>query len=169
MRRMIPLFALALFAAALSLALPASAQTYDWSMPGVCGTPDTNANGYVYSGPSWTYASSRTGNLVIRYEVTNTYGSGTSLTPPWTTLTSSYTDNSSVGSVTTRLLKVDKCNNTETQLCSVTSTDGSDPHCSSCTFSSSDIDFANFAYYVEVKLNRTSTSATEAIHSVGIN
>jgi hypothetical protein len=165
MRSIIRLFTLALAVAAL----PAAAQTYDWSMVGACGTPDTNANGYVYNGPSWTFSSFRTGNLVIRYEVTNTYGSGTSLTPPWTTLTSSYTDNSSAGSVTTRLLKVDKCNNTETQLCSVTSTDGSDPHCSSCTFSSSDIDFANYAYYVEVKLNRTSTSATEAIHSVGIN
>ncbi len=101
--------------------------------------------------------------------MTNTYGSGTSLTPPWTTLTESYTDTSSLGSVTARLLKVDKCSNTETQLCSVTSSNGSDPQCSSCTFSSSDMDFANFAYYVEVKLNRTSTSATEMIHSVGIN
>lgn len=160
------LLTLALLALA---ALPATAQTYDWSMAGVCGTPDTNANGFVYSPPSWTFASFRTGNLIIRYEVTNTYGSGTSLTPPWTTLTESYTDNSSVGSVTARLLKVDKCNNTETQLCSVTSSDGSDPHCSSCTFSSSDMDFANFAYYVEVKLSRTNASATEMIHSVGIN
>jgi len=148
---------------------PATAQTYDWSMPGVCGTPDTGANGYVYSPPSWTYAGSRTGNLIIRYDVTNTYGSGTSLTPPWTTLTESYTDNSALGSVTARLLKVDKCSNTETQLCSVTSSNGSDPSCSSCNFSSSDMDFANFAYYVEVKLNRTSTTATEIIHSVGIN
>lgn len=165
MRKIILLFALALFAAALPLA----AQTYDWSMAGVTGTPDTNANGYTYSGPTWSFSGTRTGNLIIRYEVTNTYGSGTSLTPPWTTLTSSYTDNSTLGSVTTRLLKVDKCNNTETQLCSVTSTDGTDPHCSSCTFSSSDIDFANYAYYVEVKLSRTSATATEAIHSVGIN
>lgn len=166
MKTLLVLLTLALLVLA---AMPAAAQTYDWSMPGVCGTPDTNANGFVYNPPSWAFASFRTGNLIIRYEVTNTYGSGTSLTPPWTTLTESYTDNSSVGSVTARLLKVDKCNNTETQLCSVTSTDGSDPHCSSCTFSSSDMDFANFAYYVEVKLSRTNASATETIHSVGIN
>ncbi len=100
--------------------------------------------------------------------MTNTYGSATSLTPPWTTLTESYTDDSANGSVTARLLKVDKCNNTETQLCSVTSSNGSDPQCSSCTFSSSDVDFANFAYYVEVKLNRTNAAANEVIHSVGI-
>jgi len=164
MKTIIALLAIALLAAAL----PAAAQTYDWSMVGACGTPDPNANGYTYNGPSWSFTGTRTGNLVIRYEVTNTYGSATSLTPPWTTLTESYTDDSSNGSVTARLLKVDKCNNTETQLCSVTSSNGSDPQCSSCTFSSSDVDFANFAYYVEVKLNRTNAAANEVIHSVGI-
>ena len=168
MKTIIRLLSLSL-AAAVLIALPAAAQTYDWSMVGSCGAPDPNANGYTLSGPTFSYAGSRTGNLVIRYQVTNTYGSSASLTPPWTTLAAAYTDNSSLGSVTTRLLKVDKCNNTETQLCSVTSSDAADPHCSTCSFSSSDIDFANFTYYVEVKLNRTSTAATEAIHSVGIN
>lgn len=164
MKTMIRLLALTL----LALTLPAAAQTYDWSMVGACGTPDPNANGYTYSGPSWSFTGTRTGNLVIRYEVTNTYGSATSLTPPWTTLTESYTDDSANGSVTARLLKVDKCSNTETQLCSVTSSNGSAPQCSSCTFSSGDVDFANFAYYVEVKLNRTNAAANEVIHSVGI-
>jgi hypothetical protein len=169
MKTIVRLLALSLLVAALPIALPASAQTYDWSMPGSCGAPDTSANGFIYSGPSWAFSDFRRGNLIIRYAVTNTYGSSASLTPAWTTLTSAYTDDSSLGSVTARLMKVDKCNNTETQLCSITSSDGADPHCSTCNFSSSDIDFANFTYYVEVKLSRTSTAAHEVIHSVGIN
>src|SRR5258706_565040 len=148
---------------------PAAAQTYDWSMVGSAGQADPNANGYVFTGPSFAHSSARTGNLIARYQVTNTYGSSASLTPPWTTLTAAYTDDSASGSLTIRLLKVDKCNNTETQLCSITSSDSADPHCSTCTFSSSNIDFANFTYYVEVKLSRTSTSAHEVLHSLGIN
>ena len=89
---------------------------------------------------------------------------------PWTTLIASVTDDSASGSVTTRLLQVDKCNSTETQICSITSSDdGSNAHCDTCTFSSGALDFANYEYYVEVKLVRTSTAVTAALHSVAIN
>ncbi len=153
---------------ALLLALPAAAQSYDWSNVGSVGIIQAGI-GHDFTGPTFSHSAFRTGTLTARYPVTNTYGSGTSKTPPWTTLTASYTDNSNLGSVTTRLVEVDKCSNTETTICTITSSDGADPHCSTCSFSSSTFDFANNTYYVEVKIARTSTSATEALHSVGVN
>ena len=158
------------FLALVLAALPLAAQTnYDWSMVGATGTITNPATGYNYTGPTFEFAPFFKGNITARYRVTNTYGSATSKTPPWTTLIASVTDNSASASVTTRLLQVDKCNSTETQICSITSSDGTDPHCDTCTFSSGTIDFANYEYYVEVKLTRSLTTVTAALHSVAIN
>src|SRR5947207_7551884 len=147
-------------------ALPLAAQTYDWSMVGSCGAIFNPAVGYNFTGPTFTFSGTYRIAITARYRVTNTYGSAISKIPGWTTLYASVTDNSTAGSVTTRLLRVDKCNNTETQLCSITSTDGTDPHCDTCTFNSTDVDFANYEYYVEVKLARSNSTATEALHAV---
>lgn len=155
--------------ALLFSALPLAAQSYDWSSIGATGLMCYGC-GQSVSGPTLTFAGSFRGTLTSRYPVTNTYGSATSDTPPWTNLTISYTDDSSLGSVTANLYEVDKCTNTQTLVCSVVSSDGSGPQCSTCTFSSSTFDFLNNSYYVEVKLNRSSnTGVTEAIHSLGIN
>src|SRR5437016_276997 len=153
----------------LLTALPLAAQTYDWSMVGSCGAITNPGTGYVFSGPTFAFAAFFRGTITARYRVTNTYGSAVSKVPGWTTLYAAVTDSSTSGSVTTRLLRVDKCNNTETQLCSITSSDGTDPHCDTCTFNSTDIDFANYEYYVEVKLSRSVNTATEQLHSVAIN
>lgn len=153
----------------LLAALPLAAQTYDWSMVGSCGTISNPATGYNFTGPTFEFAPFFRGNIVARYRLTNTYGSAVSKTPGWTTLYAAVTDNSTSGSVTTRLLRVDKCNSTETELCSITSSDGTDPHCDSCTFSSSAVDFANYDYYVEVKLSRSLSTVTASLHSVAIN
>jgi hypothetical protein len=157
------------FLSLLLTALPLAAQTYDWSAVGSTGTISNPAVGYTYTGPTFEFAPFARGNLTARYRVTNTYGSAYSKSPAWTTLYASVTDNSTSGSVTTRLLEVDKCSNTETQICSITSTDGSDPHCDTCTFSSSTFDFANNEYYVEVKLSRSVSTVTASLHSVAIN
>ncbi|HET7437444.1 MAG TPA: hypothetical protein VFN10_22255 [Thermoanaerobaculia bacterium] len=155
--------------ALLFVALPAAAQTaYDWSSAGACAVMPY-ASGSAVSGPSLTLASSFRGTFTSRFPVTNTYGSATSDTPPWTNLSISYTDDSSSGSVTANLYEVDKCTNTQTLICSVVSSDGSGPACGHCTFGSSTFDFLNNTYYVEVKLNRTTTAATEQLHSLGIN
>jgi hypothetical protein len=100
--------------------------------------------------------------------VTNTYGSGIDISPAWTTFRLTYTDDSNLGSVVARLIKVDKCTNVETPICTITSSDGVGVRCASCQFSSSDIDFANFTYYVEGKLIRSATSATEQLHILAI-
>ena len=167
MKKMIPLFALA----ALLVALPAAAQTYDWSSIGSTGVPDyPSTYKFTTAGPTLKFASFQTGTVLLRYPVTNTYGSATSKTPGWTTLLATFTDDSSSGSVQVRFVKVNKCDNTETQLCSITSTDGtSTPVCDTCTFSSTDVDFANYYYYIEVTLTRSVTTATEAIHEVALN
>jgi hypothetical protein len=155
--------------ALLLVALPASAQ-YDWGAAGSTGVLVTGVGGYATVGPTISHAGTFRSTLTIRYPVTNTFGSSQSKTPAWSTLTSTYTDDGANGSVTARLVEVDKCNSTETTLCTVVSSDGSDaPQCSTCTFSSSAIDFANNTYYVEVKLARTTTTALARIHSVGVN
>ena len=167
MKTMIRLFALA----ALLAALPAAAQTFDWSSTGSTGIFDYPSM-YKYSttGPSVKFANFQSGTVLFRYPVTNTYGSSTSTIPGWTTLHATFTDDSSNGSVTVKLFKVDKCDYTETQLCSITSTDGANsPVCDSCTFNSTDVDFANYYYYVEVTLARSTTSANELIHAVALN
>ena len=157
--------------AALLVALPLAAQTYDWSSTGSTGNFDyASTYKFTTSGPTVKFGSFQSGSLVFRYPVTNTYGSASGSVPGWTTLYATYTDDSANGSVTIKLFKVNKCDYTETQLCSITSANGSNtPACDSCTFNSTDVDFANYYYYVEVTLARSSTSATEAIHAVALN
>jgi len=154
----------------LLAAVPLAAQTaYDWSSVGSCGImPYGGAQ--ILTGPTMQIGSPFRGTVTARYPVTNTYGSATSDTPPWTTLTIAYTDDSASGSVTGTLYAIDKCTGTQTQVCQVVSSDGSNsPQCSSCTFSSSTIDFLNNEYYVEVKVARSVSTANEKIHSLGIN
>lgn len=166
MRTTTRLLALALF----MTALPALAQTHDWTSVGVTGRiAPAGAFKMLYSGPTLKFSSISTGDIVARYPVTNTYGSGTSKTPPWTTLWASYKDNSASGSVVARLYELEKCTGVETLICTITSSDSSSNQCSSCSFSSSTFDFGNNTYWVEVTLNRTVTSAAEEIHSLAVN
>jgi hypothetical protein len=152
------------------VALPALAQTHDWTSVGVGGRVDKNgAFKITFAGPTLKFNSISTGDIVLRYPVTNTYGSGTSKTPAWTTLWSTYKDNSANGSVTTKLYEVEECSDGETLICTISSSDSSSNQCSSCTFSSSTFDFANNTYWVEVTLSRSATSAAEEIHSVAVN
>ena len=162
---------LSILLAALFLAIPATAQTvYDWSHVGSTGVVgDTGAFSYTHAGPTMRFRSISTGTIVARYNVTNTYGSGSSLTPPWTTLTAAFTDDSSLGSVTVKLIELDKCSNTETTICTINSSDSGSLQCETCSFSSSTFDFANNSYYVEVTLARTSTTANEQIHTVAVD
>lgn len=152
--------------ALLLLALPAAGQAYDWSNVGSVGITQAGS-GHQFTGPTFTFSAFRTGTLIARYNVTNTYGAGVSKTPPWTTFRAAFTDNSSLGVVNLRLMQVDKCSNAETQICAISSSDGGS--CDTCTFGSSTFDFANNFYYVDARITRSSTSATEALHSVGIN
>jgi len=157
--------------AALLAALPAAAQTYDWSSIGSAGVYDfASTYKFATAGPSLKFGSFQSGTLVFRYPVTNTYGRASGSVPGWTTLHATFTDDSSNGSVTVKLFKVNKCDYSETQLCAITSTDGSNtPVCDTCTFNNTDVDFANYYYYIEVTLNRTGSTPNEIIHGVALN
>jgi hypothetical protein len=152
--------------ALLLLTVPAAAQNYDWSHVGSVGSIQAGI-GHNFLGPSFTFAPTRTGTLTARYNITNTVGGAIDKSPPWTTFTAAFTDNSSLGTVTLRLQQVDKCSNAETTICTISSSDAGT--CDSCTFSSNTIDFANNFYYIQANINRTSTSATIALHSVALN
>jgi hypothetical protein len=160
-----------LLLAVVAAAVPMFAQTHDWTSAGNNGRVlPAGAFKLAWSGPTLRFSSIQTGTIVANYPVTNTYGSGTSKTPPWTTLWSTYRDNSTSGSVTTVLYEVEKCSGTQTAICTINSSDSaSTAQCSSCSFSSSTFDFANNYYYVQVTLARTATSANEEIHSLAIN
>jgi hypothetical protein len=160
------LLAIALFVTAL----PALAQTHDWTSVGVTGRiAPAGAFKMTYTGPTLKFNSISTGDIVARYPVTNTYGSGTSKTPPWTTLWASYKDNSASGSVVARLYGLEKCTGLETLICTITSSNNAANVCSSCSFNSNTFDFGNNTYWVEVTLNRSVTSAAEEIHSLAVN
>ena len=158
---------------ALSLliaAIPLAAQTHDWTTIGGTGiVSKDSAFKVAFTGPTLRFTSISTGDLVARYPITNTYGSGTSKTPPWTTLWATFLDNSANGSVTVRLYQVDKCSGNETLICTINSANNASVQCSTCTFSSSTFDFANNTYWAEVTLNRSATSAGEEIHSLAVN
>ena len=166
MRTTTRLLTIALFVTAL----PALAQTHDWTSVGVTGRiAPAGAFKMTYTGPTLKFNSISTGDIVARYPVTNTYGSGTSKTPPWTTLWMSYKDNSTSGSVVARLYSLEKCTAAETLICTITSSNSSSNLCNSCSFNSSTFDFANNTYWVEVTLNRSVTSAAEELHSLAVN
>jgi hypothetical protein len=156
---------------ALLLALPAAAQSYDWSNVGSAGNFQQNSFFSATStGPTLKFKSFSTGAIVKRYLVTNTFGSAINSIPGWTSLRAAFTDDSSNGSVVVKLFKIDNCSNAETLLCEIDSADGSGVQCESCALaSSSDVDFANFTYWVEVTLSRSATTANEQIHSVALN
>ena len=151
--------------ALLLLALPAAGQAYDWSNVGSVGIIPAGS-GHVFTGPTFTFSAFRTGTLTARYNVTNTYGGGIDKTPPWTKLRVAYTDNSANGNVAVRLYEVDKCTNDEALICNVLSSDNTS--CDFCDFGSSTFDFANNVYYIQVNINRTTTSATASLHSLAI-
>jgi hypothetical protein len=149
----------------LIVALPAAAQSYDWSNVGSVGIA-LRGDGHVFTGPTFTFAPFLTGTLTARYNVTNTAGGGLDKTPAWENFHIATTTSGS-GSVTARLMQVDKCSNQESNICEVTS--GGGTGCTTCTFGSSTFDFANNFYYIQVNISRSSGSDTASLHSVAIN
>ena len=154
-------------------ALPAAAQNnWDWSNSGNTGVVDevtANFGSFEFDLSSFHLKSNSVGTIDARYPVTNTVGSQTDLTPPWTTLQINVTDQWTASSVTATLYEVDKCSGTQTQICQVVSTDtDQDTHCNTCTFSSSTFDFANNAYYVHVTIFKDTTSEDPRLWALAI-
>ena len=152
-------------------ALPAAAQTFDWSSVGSAIVLDEGqTNIYTLGGPQLSLVSNGVGEVEGRFPVTNTVGSGTNLTPAWNTLTASLVDNHSSGWLTITLYKVDKCTATQTPLCQINSTNGASDNvrCETCQFDGG-FDFANNAYYIHVLLKKTDTPPAIALYELGLN
>ena len=153
-------------------ALPAAAQNnWDWSMPGSTGTLDQGTAGlglYTFTGSYFAVAPAAIATVEARYPVTNTVGSATDPSPAWNTLQIAVHDQYASGSVTATLYEVDACSSTQTELCSITSTDtDQDVHCNTCTFTGP-LDFANNAYYVFVSVAKTDTDADPRLYELAI-
>src|SRR5262249_15783186 len=90
--------------AALLVALPLSAQRYDWRSSGSNGNFDY-ASTYKFSttGVTVKFGSFQSGTINFRYPVTNTFGTANGSVPGWTTLHATFTDDSANGSVTITL------------------------------------------------------------------
>jgi hypothetical protein len=154
-------------------ALPAAAQNnWDWSMAGSTGVVDhtTASLGlYTFAESYFSVRADSVATVEARYPVTNTMGSATDISPAWTTLQMAVTDQWSSGaSVTATLYQVEKCSGTQTQLCSITSSDtDQDVHCDSCTFSGG-LDFANNAYYVHAVVTKTAADVDPRLWELAI-
>jgi hypothetical protein len=154
-------------------ALPVAAQNnWDWSAAGSTGVVDhgTASLGlYTFAESYFSVRPDSVATVEARYPVTNTVGSATDISPAWNTLQIAVTDQWAVGSsVTATLYEVDKCTGTQTQLCSVTSTDtDQDVHCNSCTFVGG-LDFANNAYYIHATVTKTTTGVDPRLWELAI-
>ena len=89
------------------------------------------------------------------------------VTPSWQYLILSRTNNSALGSVTARLMRVSHCSGDEEQMCS-TGGSGAASGCSHCLFNPGELDFSDNSYYIEVTLTRSSTSATPVVNTVAL-
>ena len=150
------------------LALPAAAQSLDWSSPGSAGKIDPQTSLWTFSGAALVIPAANITTVDAFYPVTNTYGSAFSLLPAWSTLKMTYADNSSAGSVFAELLEVDACSSTQRQLCSITSTDGdSSVRCDTCSWIGG-VDFGSHSYYIHVIVAKTDVLAASALYSLAI-
>lgn len=165
MRIIIRLLALALFASSLS-----AATNMDWSMVGSAGIVDEGtiaAGNWAFTGTNAHHLIGTAGLVVLRYPVTNTYGSATSTTPPWTTFEIAAIDTGMNCSVQARLIQVDRCSNIETVLATIVSPDGGTAVACS-TLPVSGIDFSQHAYYVEVTISRNNLNDHAALQYVAL-
>lgn len=146
---------LALFLAALPLA----AQSGAWTAVGSTGTVDEASLAiHAVNTNNLTFLGASTGNIVARYNVTNTFGGGITDAPPWTTLQMSYFDIAATSSVSATLFRLNNCSNVLNVICGVTSVDAVAPACVSCNFPAGSINFATGSYVVEVRLSRTAAA-----------
>lgn len=142
---------LALFTCAL--VLPSSARATHWTAVASSGVIDeanlTPAVNFVFNGPSLQFANGVIGTITARYNVTSSVDF-----PPWAQLELGAFDSSTASSVSASLIRVRPCDGQQVTICTAFSSDGTAPACTSCTIPVA-IDFTQFLYYVEVRVNRT--------------
>lgn len=141
--------------ALLLAAFPVTAQM-GWTSTGATGTVDEASLGIFSTNlASLGFLPGPTGGISARYNVTNAFGGGFTDTPPWNVLEMTYFDNSPSSSVSVTLFQVSRCTGAVTALCTITSVDATTNSCVSCTFPTGSINFAQNAYWVELRMGRS--------------
>lgn len=143
-------------ALALSLAVvPFAADAATWTAVASSGSIDESSlNAFAVSGPNLSHNAASLTDVVARYNITDTSGTGE---PGWTTLEMT-ASNASGGMVRADLYQVNACGDDALQLCIIFAQGG--PSCRTCTFSAGTFDFNNYLYYVELRITRPSTANT---------
>jgi hypothetical protein len=150
------------------LALSAMAGAQVWTAVASSGAiRDTSINVYAASDAALFFRSNATGNIWATYNVTNPRDISS---PAWTTLEfTARNSGSSLGSyATASLYRVPRGSGSSLAVCTAITPSGGVLTTSTCTFSSSIIDFTNNSYYVVVSLGRDNTAQTETAYSLRI-
>lgn len=168
---------LALAAAALFLAaFAASAQTGTWTAVGSTGTVDPAMIGMagVFGGTNIGFSPTfvtTPATLMVRFNVTNTFGGGMTDIMPWTTLEVGAVSTAGGSVVAATLYRVDRCTGRRTPICTASNTSaGSSGFCVPCTFPAGTVNFgANlYYYYVEVMIGRPTTGGNPQLTTLRI-
>ncbi|HEX9985221.1 MAG TPA: hypothetical protein VGF69_18330 [Thermoanaerobaculia bacterium] len=148
-------------------AVPAFAQM-DWSAVGSTGVIDeTSTPLYEFNGPSLNLRPAQVGVAVARYQVNNTFGSGFTKMPPWTTMLMAYNDNGPGAFVRARLFRVNICTRVPELICEIRSQDNT--NCDKCQIDPArPIDFNSYVYYIEADLTKNTPQDFPALHHLAI-
>jgi len=174
MKAIIRLALLSLFLVSLSVA---AQPAMDWNMVGSAGTIDpvtTAAGNVAFTNMTAHHAAGTLGQVVLRYPVTNTFGSssGTFLVP-WNSMEVGHVDNGGGGlnSVTARLFQVNRCTNVQVQIAIMNSIDGpGGPVCPIVPIAAGalPLNFAMNIYYIEVTIQRNNVGFVPGLQYVAL-
>jgi hypothetical protein len=150
------------------LAAPVASFAMHWtSICSVGAIDEADLALYSVNFSSLTFKSGATGNILARYNVTNTSVPADN-TPPYTTLELGSLDTSVFGSVQAILYEINPCTGAIAEICRVTSTTQSTADCNTCTFPNTTFNFSTNLYYVSVTLSRSISSATTQANTLRI-
>jgi len=153
--------------AALWIFCSLTSQAQTWTAVGSTGAIDPVSFPHVsLAGPALTFTSSSSATtLIVRYNVTNTFDNNVSPNKPgWTRMEIGYFDPGTTGSISGRLFEVDPCTGDERTVCAITSINNTT--CASCVIDPTRIDFSTHLYYIQVTVDRTTTTVFPSIKTV---
>ena len=173
MKTLVRLSLLSLFLVTLS----AAAQPMDWNMVGSAGSIDpatTGAGTIAFTNMTAHHRAGALGPLVLRYPVTNTFGSSSGMfTVPWNQMEVGHVDNGggALNSVTVRLFQVNRCTNVQVQIAVMNSIDGpAGPVCPIVPIAAGalPLNFAVNIYYIEVTIQRNNVGFVPGLQYVAL-
>ena len=148
------LLLLALATLALLATPVASYAQSGWTSPCSAGATldETSLGLYAVNTACLTFRAGRFGNVVARYDVTNTAVPSV-VAPPWTIFELGYFD-PGAGSVTATLFRVFPCTGQVVPICTIISQDNPNPTCLTCQFANTEFNYLVNLYMVELTVSR---------------